>query len=307
MAGLVIDGAAMLDALPDATAVLDAEGLIVAVNQTWRMFALDNGGDPIRTGVGVNYLDVCARAASAGCVDAYLAAAGLRAVLAGQTVQSELEYPCPSPVIDRWFLLRITPFGGRSGGAVTSHINVTRRSTAEQLLTRQPSHDPLTGLAGNDLFAARLLDMLTLRDDRPARAEVGVLVLDLDDFRSVNERFGRDAGDEVLLTTAHRLLRAVTSRDIVGRLQGDEFAITVPRIRAAHLDALARRVTRTLAGQHLVHGQAIAVPASIGTRLATPGERVEHVIGAASQAMHTAKRLNAGIPTRRPRGPRRLN
>lgn len=55
---------AVLDALPDATAVLDSSGSIVAVNRTWRMFAVDNGGRPGATGVGVNYLDVCARSAA---------------------------------------------------------------------------------------------------------------------------------------------------------------------------------------------------------------------------------------------------
>ena len=61
---------AVLDALPDATAVLDSAGTIVDVNRAWLMFALDNGGQPESTGVGVNYLDLCARSAAAGCTDA---------------------------------------------------------------------------------------------------------------------------------------------------------------------------------------------------------------------------------------------
>ncbi len=66
---------AVLDALPDAIAVLDKSGPIVAVNHTWQMFARDNGGHPDTTGVGVNYLDLCARSA-AGCEDARAAAGG---------------------------------------------------------------------------------------------------------------------------------------------------------------------------------------------------------------------------------------
>lgn len=98
--------AAVLDAFPDATAVLDSSASIIAVNRAWRMFAIDNGGEEDRTGVGVNYLDLCERSAAAGCQDAHLAAEGLRAVLDGETVQSEIEYPCPSPTANRWFLLR---------------------------------------------------------------------------------------------------------------------------------------------------------------------------------------------------------
>ena len=146
---MVTDGlaGAVLDALPDATAVLDNSGSIVAVNHAWRMFALDNGGHPGATGVGVNYLDLCARSAAAGCEDAHLAAVGLRAVLSGETVHSELEYPCPSPAVSRWFLLRITPLAGAISGAVASHVNITRRKMAEQALAHEAAHDPLTGLA----------------------------------------------------------------------------------------------------------------------------------------------------------------
>ena len=117
---------AVIDALPDATAVLDSTGTIVSVNHAWRMFALDNGGRPDATGVGVSYLDLCARSAAAGCEDAAAVAAGLRAVLAGDTVHSELEYPCPAPAANRWFLLRITPLAGPTPGAVASHVNITR-------------------------------------------------------------------------------------------------------------------------------------------------------------------------------------
>jgi GGDEF domain-containing protein len=83
---------AVLDALPDATAVLDKSESIVAVNHTWQMFARDNGGHPGTAGVGVNYLDLCARSAP-GCEDARAAAVGFTGALAephlihGQSVQ----------------------------------------------------------------------------------------------------------------------------------------------------------------------------------------------------------------------------
>ena len=106
----------VLDALPDATAILDRKGSIVAVNKAWRMFSLDNGGSPESTGVGVNYLDVCARAADTGCADAGEVLTGLQSVLSGETVESDREYPCPSPSADRWFSSRITPIRGSIGG-----------------------------------------------------------------------------------------------------------------------------------------------------------------------------------------------
>ena len=280
---------AVLDALPDATAVLDPAGTIVDVNQAWLMFAVDNGGQPERTGVGVNYLDLCARSAAAGCRDAARVADGLRAVLAGHTVHSELEYPCPSPAVNRWFLLRITPLGGDPGGVVTSHVNITRRKMAEQELAHQAAHDPLTGLANRSLFANRLKTALTSRRD-PAGTQVGLMYLDADGFKQINDAFGHDAGDEALLTIGHRLRSHVRPQDTVARLGGDEFAVTAPRISADGLDGLCGRVTAALSQPHLIHGHLVPVPVSIGIHLAPPGESADTALRQADQAMYVAKR-----------------
>ena len=86
---------AVLDALPDATAVLDPAGTITAVNQAWLMFALDNAGQPESTGVGVNYFGLCERSAADGCQDAQRAADALREVLAGDTVHGRAGVPVP--------------------------------------------------------------------------------------------------------------------------------------------------------------------------------------------------------------------
>ena len=124
---------AVLDALPDATAVLDHNGNIIAVNHAWRMFTLDNEGNPKSTGTGVNYLDVCDRSATSGCEDAHKVALGLREVLNGDIIESELEYPCPSPAAGRWFLLRATHLAGPYPGALIAHVNITRRKAASAL------------------------------------------------------------------------------------------------------------------------------------------------------------------------------
>jgi diguanylate cyclase (GGDEF)-like protein len=287
------DATDVLDALPDAVAVLDAAGYIVAVNHAWRMFALDNDGSPAATGVGVNYLDVCARAAAAGSEDARAAAAGLRAVLAGQTVESELEYPCPSPAANRWFLLRMTPLGGPVPGAVMSHVNITRRKMAEQAAAWQAAHDPLTGLANRELLTERISAALTGRGGRAVGRTVGVLYLDLDRFRQINDTYGHDAGDEVLLTTAYRLRGEAGPQDCVARLGGAEFAIAVPGVTADGLAALAERITGALAEPHLIHGNSIRIPTNVGTHLAAPGEQVRNALQHWDAGMYTVKRARA--------------
>jgi diguanylate cyclase (GGDEF)-like protein len=281
---------AVLDALPDATAVVDPDGAIVAVNRAWLMFAMDNGGQPESTGVGVNYFDLCARSATAGCQDAARAADGLRAVLAGYTVHSEMDYPCPSPAVNRWFLLRTTPLAGDVTGAVMSHVNITRRKMAEQTLAHEAAHDPLTGLANPGLFADRLTAALTARRSQVTGTQVGLMFLDADGFKQINDTYGHEAGDEALLTIGHRLRSHVRPQDTVARLGGDEFAVTAPRISAAGLDGLSGRVRSALGQPHLIHGHLVPVPVSIGIHLATPGESADVALREADRAMYAAKR-----------------
>ena len=286
---------AVLDSLPDATAVVDEDGRIVSTNHAWRMFTLDNGGRPEATGVGVDYLGVCTRAAAAGCGDAAAVAKGLRAVLCGEMVHSELEYPCPSPAAGRWFLLRITRLAGSVPGAVVSHVNITRRKTAEEVVAHQAAHDPLTGLSNRRLFATRLAAALTT--GRGAGV-LGVLFLDLDGFKAVNDTFGHQAGDEVLLTAAHRLRSTVQSRDSVARLGGDEFAVLARRPSAEALGQFRDLLTESLAEPHLVHGHQLSVPASIGMTLTAKGEPSEVVMRRADEAMYVVKRTRSSAATR---------
>ena len=283
--------AAVLDALPDATAVLDRSGTIVAVNAAWRTFALDNGGLPGATGVGVSYLEVCDRAAAAGCLDAAEVLIGLRSVLAGETVESDQEYPCPSPLVGRWFTSRITPIGGPIGGALASHVNISRRKKSELEFAHQASHDPLTGLANRVLFAEKLAEALTESPGRRRVPDVGLLYIDLDRFKPINDSYGHEAGDEVLQVVAHRLCTQVRPQDTVGRLGGDEFAVCAPRVDTAALSALAGRIDRALAEPHRVHGRSVVVKGNIGVYLGAAGDAAAEALESADQAMYAIKNL----------------
>ena len=284
-----VPAAALLDAVPDAAAVVDLDGRIVAANRAWRMFALDNGGRPEDTCEGVSYLDVCERAAASGCAEAAHVAEGLRAVLRGETVESDLEYGCPSPSVGRWFMLRITPITGAAPGALVTHLNITRRKAAEADLTRRASHDPLTGLANRRLLAERLTRALSPRAGRAPVPDVGVLCVDLDGFKPVNDRYGHPAGDEVLQEVAHRLSEAVRPQDTVARTGGDEFVVVAPRITADGLDGLVVRLRTVLDRPHVVHGVPVHVGASVGSTLARPGDDPADVLWRADRAMYAVK------------------
>ena len=126
---------ATLDALSAHVAVLDEEGRIIAVNESWRRFAEANEGDLGRVGVGVNYLDVCDASAERGVADAKGVAAGLRAVIASRQDTFSLEYPCHSSTETRWFLIKANRMKGEGPvRVVVAHENVTERKRAAQAL-----------------------------------------------------------------------------------------------------------------------------------------------------------------------------
>ncbi|WP_129673033.1 PAS domain S-box protein [Candidatus Chloroploca sp. Khr17] len=117
---------AILNSLTVHLAVLDANGMIIAVNESWCDFARANGDPELRyTGVGVNYFTVCQHAMGLDSEEGTITLDGMRAVLEGRLASFELEYPCHAPHEERWFVLRVVPLRGTRPGLVVSHTNVT--------------------------------------------------------------------------------------------------------------------------------------------------------------------------------------
>ncbi|MFY9706257.1 MAG: sigma 54-interacting transcriptional regulator, partial [Desulfobacterales bacterium] len=127
----------ILDSLNYQIAVLDLGGNILDVNESWRKFARQNDAKSLdRIGTGLNYIDVCRESACAGDTLAQTALEGIQSVLDGKREQFMLDYPCDSPVEERWFSMRVIPFSGRKGGAIVSHIDITDRKLAESDLRK---------------------------------------------------------------------------------------------------------------------------------------------------------------------------
>ncbi|MDD3917099.1 MAG: chemotaxis protein CheB [Synergistaceae bacterium] len=125
---------AVLDSLDASIAVLDREGNMLAINETWRRFARENQAKDFRTlDTGANYFAACACSSDTEDYrDAQDAMAGIRSVLSGRSESFEMEYPCHSPDEKRWFLMRVTPLLFPEGGAVVAHIDVTKEKVATQ-------------------------------------------------------------------------------------------------------------------------------------------------------------------------------
>ncbi|WP_436527768.1 diguanylate cyclase domain-containing protein [Actinoplanes sp. HUAS TT8] len=163
--------------------------------------------------------------------------------------------------------------------------------TAE--LTRRAMHDMLTGLGNRALLWDRLTGSLARarRTDR----RVGVLLLDLNGFKPVNDTYGHDVGDAVLRIVADRLRTCVRTEDTVARLGGDEFVILAEDLNEpAGARVIAERVVQALNEQMVVDGHVLCTPASIGIALSGPGQGADDVLRDADAAMYVAKRAGSG-------------
>jgi len=184
-----------------------------------------------------------------------------------------------------WFRLRAASLGRE---IAVSFENVTARRRAERLLRHQASHDDLTGLANRRGFQRAL--------DRSMPATTGLLLLDLDQFKRVNDTLGHAGGDALLVEVAARLRAAVSDRDLVARLGGDEFAILLRGdVDRASTESLARRVEASLAAPTTIEGQPVQNSASIGIAVgpedgATPSD----LLKAADLALYRAKAEGSG-------------
>ncbi|MFN8040124.1 MAG: diguanylate cyclase [Acidimicrobiales bacterium] len=161
---------------------------------------------------------------------------------------------------------------------------VLRWRTQTRDLERAATRDPLTGLPNRRAVAE-------FDEDGPRR-ELGVLYVDLDRFKPVNDRLGHAAGDEVLRTVAARLQATVRPTDIVARLGGDEFGVICPGCTRDELAELAARIIDRVADPVGVHGEVVQVGASIGAVVGH--DRAEPLLARADRALFDAKELGRG-------------
>lgn len=152
---------AVLTALPVQVALVDPEGTITAVNRTWREGAALRAGSPaVLAGLceGANYLEVCARSAAAGDEDAEAARQGLAEVLRGELGFLTLEYPCPQPGRDAWFLLYAAPLPAPSRGAVVAHVDITGRKGIEREVAKREELHRLILESASELISTHAPD-----------------------------------------------------------------------------------------------------------------------------------------------------
>jgi diguanylate cyclase (GGDEF)-like protein len=186
------------------------------------------------------------------------------------------------------------------GGLLVQGWDVTSLVLRIHDLEEHASRDSLTGLANRLTFTARLNEDIA-RSHRSGR-NIAVLFADIDDFKRVNDTFGHEAGDQVLVALGERLTRVLRPGDTVARLGGDEFAIICPNLFGReHARAIVDRVRAAAAITALIGTHQIGVCLSIGLAFATDSAHEDggaRVLRQADQAMYQEKLTVIGDRTR---------
>ena len=184
---------------------------------------------------------------------------------------------------------------GSKAGYVISYRDVGERKRLEARLQHDALHDALTGLPNRALFLDRLSVAFTRRS-RSRGLNCGVLFLDLDRFKEINDTLGHAAGDALLVAVAERLRGALRPQDTAARLGGDEFAILVENILSVSgIEIVASRVLEAMGREFEVCGHTIHASASIGVAISGPDHAVpELLIRDADFAMYRAKQDGGG-------------
>ncbi|BBY66351.1 GGDEF-domain containing protein [Mycolicibacterium helvum] len=161
-------------------------------------------------------------------------------------------------------------------------------------VAEQALRDPLTGVGNRTVFRDRLNHAMEMR--QRDGMSVGVLVMDLDDFKVVNDTLGHPVGDELLSLVADRIAGCVRAGDTVARLGGDEFAVLIEG-RVDNSQLVAHRVVEAFDEPLIVDGQDLLIRPSVGLAVADSGEpdlMAEDLLKRADIAMYSAKRSRTG-------------
>ncbi len=169
-------------------------------------------------------------------------------------------------------------------------IEITKRKHAEEQLLQSALHDSLTGLPNRASFHDRV-DLALERTRGRSQSPFAVLFLDLDRFKLINDGYGHQAGDRLLVDIAHRLRRAIRPGDTVARLGGDEFTVLIPDIKGPdEAVSVAQRIHTALSKPFQVGDQEVFTSASTGIAISSPRyDNPDEILRDADIAMYQAK------------------
>ncbi|TAJ08778.1 MAG: GGDEF domain-containing protein [Nitrospirae bacterium] len=305
--GKTPESSSILDALAGPVAVLDRKGLLIAANAAWRRAARTQSLPFPRLNQGTSYFNACRRVTGVAAEAARKLLAGVQAVRDGALAQFSLEYPSRTQKTPRWFLVQAAPLAHTDGRVVLSHQDITalkhqqleqdKRLKAlearNQQLDQIAIRDPLTGLYNRRFFD----EMLAREWRRFQRTGEGftLIIMDVDAFKSVNDRYGHEAGDRALQQVGAGLRATLRASDLVARVGGDEFAALLPRTDTERSQPVIEKLCDTVKQLRLqTESGPIPVSLSLGTATVPgfpPVTSAAELLRVADKRMYEAKRL----------------
>jgi len=270
--------AVMFDHAPIGVAVLDEDGVIVEHNPALSHvlgYGHSLAGRPLQQLMHSDDVDR----------DADLREQLLAGELPFYQVQKRLVHSNGAII---WARLTLSHAPTDVSSVVVQVEDVTEVRRAKDLLERRALYDHLTGLANRTLLLDRLKVALDVHEHR--NTTVGVIYLDMDHFKIVNDSFGHEAGDSMLLELANRIQASVRSGDTVARLGGDEFVVVLENVaNQAAAEGLLAAISEGVQVPIQVEGHEVMPTVSAGLAMAEPGIDAERLIRNADIAAYNAK------------------
>jgi len=261
--------------------LLDAAERLIVCNQRYMaMYGLSP--DVVKPGINLRDLVTYRKQIGAfdGDVNEYCGALS-RSMLEGKTTHKQTDMPD-----GRTILVVSKPVAG--GGWVSTHEDITERRRAEKQIRHLAHYDALTDLPNRALFHERLREELA----RIApNQQLAVLYIDIDEFKSVNDTLGHQAGDELLQSVATSLCNQAGPNEFIARLGGDEFAIMQTAVsNQAEIIGLVTRIYEAIRRPFECLGHQVTSDASVGVAVAPQhGADLDQILENADLAMYAAK------------------
>ena len=195
----------------------------------------------------------------------------------GRTIQCE------------WYNTPMVNDAGKVIGVTSLVDDVTAKKQSDEVIWKQANFDTLTGLPNRNMFHDRLAQ--ELKKSHRAGLPLALLLIDLDEFKEVNDTLGHDIGDRLLLQAGNRITSCVRESDTVARLGGDEFIIIVSEVhRKRTIDDIAEKIINTLSEAYTIGNEVIHTSGSIGITLYPDDAKdIDTLVKNADQAMYAAK------------------
>ncbi|MBN2324137.1 MAG: GGDEF domain-containing protein [Spirochaetes bacterium] len=205
----------------------------------------------------------------------------------------DFDYRLSNDTNDEWYNAKLSPFKNERGtivGITAVVRNITERKHMEESNRQRALHDPLTGLPNRVLFNDRF--NLALAQAQRKDYKVALMMVDLDRFKAINDTYGHDAGDGVLVEVGERLTKTLRRSDTVARIGGDEFLLLIPEIHSPEQGTLvATKILQEFEKPLDIHGHAITVKMSIGIAIYPDDvETLDALMKMADVAMYRVKK-----------------